>query len=177
MNTNSAPRLNHTHFVPFRETQPVEADTIAVLLNELHKPTNLDQLNRHDMKFYYDRLEKITDEYRCLQFVPKQSGYTEMKETQLRSLMEVCRGWKETKTMLLLKGQPLPFVLKHGPFKGGTVIKFFNDPQTKTGPHHLDVTVGDRLVSGGAEGPAKVLWRLSPNLSPGTPHLEPVLCT
>jgi hypothetical protein len=62
------------------------------------------------MKFYYDRLEKITDEYRRLQFVPKQSGYTEMKENQLRSLMGVCRGWKETKTMLLLKGQPLPFL-------------------------------------------------------------------
>ena len=43
-NTKSAPRLNHTPFVPFLETQPVEADTIAMLLNELHKPNNFDQL-------------------------------------------------------------------------------------------------------------------------------------
>jgi hypothetical protein len=58
LKTQSAPRLMHTEFVPFRETQ-LETDTIAILLNQIHKPSCFDQLKRKEMIFYYDRTPPI----------------------------------------------------------------------------------------------------------------------
>jgi hypothetical protein len=100
----------HTEFVPFRETQ-LETDTIAILLNQIHKPSCFDQLKRKEMIFYYDRVEKITDEHRQVQFERKVPGYTELKQNQLKTIMRICHRWKQTKSVLLLKGTPLPFVL------------------------------------------------------------------
>jgi predicted Zn-dependent protease len=94
MDTKSAPRLIDTHFVPFRETHPIESDPIAILLNKLHTTTYLNQLQRQEMKFYNARVKQIADEYRSVQFHRKPPDSTKLKETQLRTIRGVCDKWK-----------------------------------------------------------------------------------
>ena len=117
-------------------------DTVAVLINWLHRESIREHLLRRENRAYANKLMQIADFHRTIQFtLNKPCGYVKKTKVVLKSLKISLRLESDAKSLSIKKGSPLPFELRTDYLSKSSFVKTITNP-TRCG----DIAIGDRLV-------------------------------